>query len=403
MQNTFFLNKNILYLLPTDENQYLNFLYEELRKYLANIYRLDVVGYFNQNGLKNTVKYIENLISNKKIDILISSPFATEYQLSVEFYVLLKNKVKIVFWFGDDEMYFDSYNKYYSQVANAVITTDYFSVFAYKKLGVPAICYFDTRSKSDYYPVEVKKDIDVCFLGDCTKSDRMEYIIFLIKNGIDIRTFGKGSKNGFVDWGKQSEIFSRSKVNLNFTKIDILNWINRDEPILNRIKQNKGRLIEIALTKSFCLTEYAPSINIYFEIGKEIDVFHNKKELLEKVKYYLSNETKRKEMAENAYKRVINNYVPKIVFPKVLKELGEILEKNNKQKTEKIKIYLSRAFKIKSINSLTFSVFIMLKNKKIFYALELFIKLFRYGFFIFFAGFYGGLVRVLKNITAKIS
>ncbi|MDD5473276.1 MAG: glycosyltransferase [Candidatus Methanoperedens sp.] len=396
MKNTFF-DKNILLLFPTDENQYFNFHYGALKNYFQNIYRFNFVEYFRKKGIRNTERYIANLISDKEIDIVMSYPFATDYQLSVEFYSSLKKKIKIVFCMFDDENYFDVYSKYYCQIADAVITVDYFSVFGYEKLGIPSILFLPVFSKNNYHPVETEKDIDVCFLGNCIKNDRMKYINFLINNGIKVETFGIGSKNGFVEWNELSKIYSRSKINLNFAKLDKLNWINKDEPLLNRVRQDKGRPTEIALTRSFCLSEYSPSLKYIFEIGKEIDVFHNKEELLGKVKYYLSNESKREEIAYNAYKKALENYETEIYIPKVLKELNSILENTDKSKTENIRIYLSESFKIKSINGLTFSTFVLIKNGKIKYALELFAELFKYGVFNFLTGFYGGTIRIIRH------
>lgn len=399
MQNSVFINKNILFILPTNDNQYLNFIYGSLKKYFNNIYCFNVTEYFYKNGIRNTEKYVENLISNKNIGIVISSPFATDYQLSVEFYFYLKNRTKLVFWMWDDEAYFDSYSKYYCQVADAVISCDYFSVFAYEKFCIPSIFFPPTQSKNIYYPVETVKDIDVCFIGGCNQNDRMEYINFLIDNGINIETFGKGSKNGFVEWSKFSRILSKSKIVLYFNKLDKLDGINKDEPLLNRVRQAGGHYCESALTKSFCLIEYTPSLSSIADIGKEVDVFYNKYELLEKIKYYLANPEKRKQMAENSYNRVINNYIPEITIPKVLKELNGILEKTHKSKTENIRIYLSESFKIKSINGLTFDMFVLMKNGKIKYTLELFPELFKYGIFNFLTGFYGGTIRIIKSIV----
>ena len=402
MKQNYFLDRNVLWLLP-ENNQCLSFHCDFLKNKIKNFYRLNFVEYSHQNGTIGTETYIANLIDDKQIDILIASSFATDYQLSVEFYASLKNKAKVVFWMWDDENYFDVYSRYYCQTADAVITTDYFSIFAYQKLGIPAILYQSSHSRNNYFPVEIEKDIDVCFLGNCRKNDRMDYINFLIKNGTNVETFGLGSKNGFVNWDEFSKIFSRSKINLNFTKIDKLSWINKDNPLLNRVRQNKGRPIESALTKSFCLSEYAPALNTIFEIGKEIDIFYGKADLVEKVRYYLSHDEKREEIANNAYKRAIDNYESEVYISKILNELEEILQKNDKQRTEKIEIYLSMAFKIKSINGLIFSMFIMLKNRKIVYALETFIKLFRYGIFVFLIGFYGGLARVLKSMLNETS
>ena len=398
MQQNYFEDKNILYLLPTNKNQYLNFICDELSKSLTDIYYFNFVEYSYQYGIRNTEKHIKDFISEKKIDIVISSPFAGNYQLSVEFYASLKNKTKIVFWMFDDELYLGVYSKYYSQIADAVITTDYFGVSEYQKLDIPAIFYFSSHTKNNYYPVKIDKEIDVCFIGDCTKNDRMDYVNHLIKNGVSVETFGKGSKNGIINWNEFSKIMSKSKINLNFTKIDNLNWINCGEPLLNRVRQSKGRPIEIALTKSFCLSEYSPEINVMFETGKEIDVFHDEKELLEKVKYYLSSDCRREEIALNAYKKAIENYESEIYIHRTLKTLENVLEIVAGPRVKKTEIFLNRTFKINSINGLTSTMLVLIKNKKILCALELFRELFKYGIFIFFMGFYGGTVRAIKNM-----
>ena len=63
-----------------------------------------------------------------------------------------------------------------------------------------------------------------------------------------------------------------------------------------------------------------------FETGKEIDVFHDEKELLEKVKYYLSSDCRREEIALNAYKKAIENYESEIYIHRTLKTLENVLE-----------------------------------------------------------------------------
>lgn len=397
MQQNYFADKNILYLLPTNENQYLNFHINNLKMYVKNILTFNTYKHIIDNGIKNTEKNIKQSIIENNIDIIIVSPFPNDYGLSMNYYASLKDIVKIVFWMWDDEMYFDSYSKYYCQIADAVITTDYFSVIAYNKLCIPAILFLPTHSRRTYYPLNIEKDIDVSFLGDCTKNDRMQYIDYLIKNGVNVETFGNGSKNGFVERSEISKIYSRSKINLNLSKLDNLNWINKDEPLLNRIRTFKGRIDEICLTKSFVLSEYAPNLKFYFDTDTEIAIFDTKEELLDKICYYLTHNEEREKIALNGYKRAIDNYVVDVTIQKTLYELYTILYASKKQNLTYERIYLSQAFKVKSINGLTFTMFVIIKNKKILYALELFKGLFKYGFFIFLAGFYGGLVRAIKR------
>lgn len=396
---------NVLFLFSDSNNQVLNYHYDFMGKFFKKSFLLNFAEYCCQNGITNTETHIRNLVHDNNIGLIISSPYASIYDLSIDFYISLKDTSKIVFFMGDDENYFNSYSRYYCRTADAVITTDYFSVGAYKNLGIPAILYFTSYSEKKLYPVKTEKDIDVCFLGDCSKNDRMEFIDFLISNDINAETFGRGSKNGFVEWSEFPKIFSRSKINLNFTKVhSMVDWINKDDRE-KKTRQNKGRPIEIALTKSFCLSECAPSLEKIFNIGSEIDNFNTKEELLEKVNFYLSNEKKREEMAQNAYDRASREYKSEIYIPNILRELENILSHTARRaaKTEKTEISLSTRFKENTVNGLTFSMFIMIKNGKIGYAAELFKKLFKYGIAVFLKGFYGGFTRTVKNIFIKLN
>lgn len=355
--------------------------------------------YFYEYGFSYSEKYIKNYIKEKHIDVIMV--FFAGFHLSIEFFDNIKEEKKIVFWFFDDEQYLHSINKYYAQIADAIITTDYYSLSTYEQLGIPA--FFNAFSINafnigDYHPAGLKRTIDVSFVGHCKKNDREDYLKYLIKNGIDVRTFGDGSVGGFVEQNKISEIFLMTKINLNFTKLDTTSWLNYDEPLVNKIKGFKGRPIEIAMTKSFCLSEYSPAIEKIFKPGLEIEFFYSKEDLLEKVEYYLKHEKEREEIACCAYKKAIENYEMNIHAKKVLNEVFTLLEKNKCKRIKIADIYLSTAFKIKHIIRVIIYMAAMIKNKKYKLFFELVPYLFQYGFCVFLMGFSRGLKIAFKKI-----
>ncbi len=397
-----FADKNALILYPADNSGF-PARFEALKKHFKAAHLLNFVAYSHMNGIKNTERHIKEVIAREKIDILLSYPFATDYQLSVDFYNSLREKVKLVFGFMDDATYFEVYDKYYAQVADAVTTVDYSALFAYKRLGIPAVFCQEVFVENNLAPIAVEKDIDVCFIGDVRKRGRLEYIKFLKDAGINITVYGQGSENGFLPFGKMSEYMCRSKINLNFSQNAKLSWINSDEPMLNRVRVDTYRPREIALTGSFCLCEHSPFLYTMFDIGKEIDTFRDKAELLEKVRFYLSNPEKRDALALVAHKRALENYQPEIDAQRLLKDLRSVLESPDASSILRNEIYLSDNFKIKEINGLTFSMFIMLKNGGFHFAFETFRLLFKNGFRVFLSGFYGGITRVLRNISGKMT
>lgn len=400
MMTGVFADKNALILYPADNSGF-PARFDEIRKHFKSSRILNFVAYAHANGIRNTERHIEELVAGEKIDILLSYPFATDYQLSVDFYRAIRSKVKLVFGFMDDATYFEVYDKYYAQVADAVTTVDYSAIFAYKRLGIPAVLSQEVFFENNLAPVAVEKDIDVCFVGDVRKRGRRDYIEFLKNAGINVVVYGQGSDNGFLPLDKMSELICRSKISLNFSQNARLSWINSEEPMLNRVRVDTYRPREVALAGGFCLCEYSPFLYVMFDAGKEIDTFRDKAELLEKVRFYLANPQKRDALALAAHKRAMENYQQDAVARRQLTDLRGALEGPEEYSALRNEIYLSDSFKIKEINGLTFSMFIMLGNGRVRFAFETFRLLFKNGFRIFLRGFYGGTARALRSVLNK--
>jgi len=354
-----------------------------------------------RNGIRKTEAKIKKEIVERDVSIVFFAPNGDNYELSVEFFRDIGSAlgVKNVLLVLDDDLIFDVHSKYYSQVFDAVITCDYLATFAYKKLGVPALYYFSSYKKEDFYPVDVVKDIDVSFIGDCTKGDRMEYVEYLRQNGVDVRIFGDGSPDGFVSKEQMPVIYSRTKINLNFTKLDYASaksWFLEENNLTNIMRQNKGRPMEISLSKAFCLTEYTPSIDAAFDVEKEIDVFNGPEELLQKVRYYLSNDDIREQMAESAYRKALNFYEADIFMPRLVAELRDVLRRAKYPQRDE-RIYKDNAFKRNhTVRLLIISIY-QLSRLRLLSALETARESFQYGPFIMA----GSLVRALRITFSK--
>ena len=108
---------------------------------------------------------------------------------------------------------------------------------------------------------------------------------------------------------------NQSKVNICFTK----NHYGESHLI--------GKVFEAKACKTFVLTDYGKEYLDYFEEGKNIVTFKNKKELLDKIKYYLENEKEREKIAEASYNRVVRNFS----IDADLKNFFKKVEKENKK------------------------------------------------------------------------
>ncbi len=87
------------------------------------------------------------------------------------------------------------------------------------------------------------------------------------------------------------KVFYLSKINLNITSRSIESGI----PL---------RVWDIMAVGGFCLTNYQPELEEYFEIGKDLEVYHDLQELEEKIDYYLKHEDERLLIAINGYRKV---------------------------------------------------------------------------------------------------
>lgn len=143
---------------------------------------------------------------------------------------------------------------------------------------------------------------DIGFVGAWEK-DRCESILYLAKNGLNIRVWGGGKWIKYKgmypnltieNQGLYSEDYPKSfqafKVSLCF-----LRKKNYD--------QQTTRSVEIPACGGFMLAERTKEHLAMFEEGKEAEFFSSNEELLKKCKYYLLHETKRKQIASAGLKR----------------------------------------------------------------------------------------------------
>lgn len=108
-----------------------------------------------------------------------------------------------------------------------------------------------------------------------------------------------------------NKIFFLSKINLNITLPSIESGIPQ-------------RIFDIMSCGGFVLTNYQEELSDLFEIGTEIEVYHNLEELVQKCVYYLTHEEERLNIAINGYQKVCNFFS----YPHQLQKIIEIVKEN---------------------------------------------------------------------------
>lgn len=304
---------------------------EGIKTYSSKNWLIDYKIEYISQGKKSFEKYILMLIIENNIETIFLILDSEDLTFDIEFINTLEKHCFIVMNFFDTECFFEEIDRYYAQFADLVLLPDYNMKFMYELYDINAICTFSLFDKNKYKNIALDRDIDVSFVGDINKSNRREYIEYLKDNDVNVEVYGQNSENGIISFDKMIEVFNRTKINLNFTSYDFKAY--QSKAINQRIKQSKGRPIEIALCNGFCLSEEASGIKHMFNLNDEIDIFISKEELLKKVKYYLENSTYRENIANTSFKRAHENYTNLVGFKKVF----DLIKNSEKSKKYYIK------------------------------------------------------------------
>lgn len=156
-----------------------------------------------------------------------------------------------------------------------------------------------------FYPLEIEKKFHISFIGR-HYGERGYYLKnlynFSYKNNLKcFFPLGDGVKM-FFSLEEINKIYNQSKINISFAP---------KEPPGRIVNQ---RTFEICMSGNFQLMQYTPCVEEYFEIDKEIVCWKNKRDLYNKIIYFLENEDERVKIANQGYKRAKENHTWKKRF-----------------------------------------------------------------------------------------
>lgn len=108
------------------------------------------------------------------------------------------------------------------------------------------------------------------------------------------------------------DIYASSKINLNITSLQF------DDAVINRV-------IDVAATGGFVLTDYRPDLRKITSVYDEIS-YHSIDELNDKVEYYLANDKERREVAEQLHQDVRKNCQYKNVVQQIIDKISSFTD-----------------------------------------------------------------------------
>lgn len=279
-------------------------------KKVADVVTFDFMSVYKEKGKKAMNDQLLREVKKEDPDLAFFFLYTDEFIPSIVKEISGNSRTITFNWFADDHWRFNSFSRYWAPRFNFCSTTDPEAFSKYRTLGYPNIIQTQWGANDNIYRnLGLKKDIDVSFVGQAYRN-RPAIVRELEDKGITVECFGGGWPNGRVSQEEMVRIFSRSKINLNFS-----------ESSVGKSMQIKGRTFEVPSCGSFLLTEYAPFMENYYEIGKEIDVFRSVEELATKIQYYLLHSKKREKMANEAYQRTVNEHTYQSRFREIFSKI----------------------------------------------------------------------------------
>ena len=226
--------------------------------------------------------------------------------LALKLHDIAKIKCQKICFVTDDDWMYSIRTRYASLYFSRLISTHVQNKAFYDTIGIDNIIYSQWAcNPSLYKPSNVKKDIDISFIGG-PHADRVELLRYLIANGKYVKIYGRG-------WNRIEDL--KKYWGGYLTNLEVVDVINRSKVCLNPGKsstmrgfQIKGRTFELAGCAAFQLTDSTTILDDYFIRGTEIITYDNYEELLEQITYYLSRNKERESIAKRAYDRVISEH-----------------------------------------------------------------------------------------------
>jgi spore maturation protein CgeB len=248
---------------------------------------------FSEEGIRNTIEKRKAGMARG----IVTSPAAEGYYDCDVSLVgqLYKSQYPIIYTPLDD--YYRGYMEgiVYAQqnIKGGYILDDMFTDELVEKLNE-----FYVKYEVDHNKVSKKK---IVYAVGTEITGRERYtILALLQRRCNVNLYSgdtderldKVNFKGMVDYETQMpEVFRHSRINLNIS----LSMIQSGIPM---------RVLDVLACGGFLLTNYQPEIAEYFENGRELVIYEDYVDLVQKVRYYLAHDEERKEIARNGQQAV---------------------------------------------------------------------------------------------------
>jgi len=189
------------------------------------------------HGSKKMNELFFNLIKKEKPDYVFTNVRRDEQTIeTMEKIKEISPKTKIIAFSGDDDKDFEPLKRYQALFVDCTFITQPDWIEKYYKDGIKNAFYSFSINTNLFRPMNLEKIYDVTFIGKPLKP-RINQLNFLIKNGINLKIFGRG-------WGNYPE-FEKNYLGALETEDMIKKKALEDEKIKKYITEKPEKIIYV--------------------------------------------------------------------------------------------------------------------------------------------------------------
>lgn len=242
----------------------------------------------------------------------------------------LREHSKTLCFFHDDTWRVE-YSRYWARHFDFFTTPDIYGEMKYREIGLLNAIHFPFGCNEQIFrKLDVAKKYDVSFVGGW--HPYREWLIGRIrKAGISVEVAGYRWPKGEVDQEGMVRLFNESRINLNLSNSaswDARYLASSPRALINRlrsrknIEQMKARMFEVNGCGAFQLSYFVEGLAHCYDIDREIGVYADADDLVEKVRFYLEHSELRESIATVGYERTLNEHTFAKRFQKVFQRMG---------------------------------------------------------------------------------
>ncbi len=265
-------------------------------------------------------------------DVAIFSLYTDQFDAEI---ILSLRKHTRTFCFFHDDTWRVEYSKYWAERFDYFSTPDLRGEVKYREIGLLNAIYFPFGCNENIFrKLDVEKQHDVSFVG--AWHPHREWVLKRLKKaGISVGVFGYRWPQGEISQEQMVRCFNESRINLNLSNSaswDIRYLASSPRACVNRLRsrknveQMKARVFEVAGCGAFQLSYFVEGLSNCYEIDRELAVYADADDLIDKVKFYLAHDALRESMALSAYARTIEQHTFRQRFMSVFARMGLLHE-----------------------------------------------------------------------------